>query len=322
MAKDPRFCPWCFVRTTKTACRKCGCDTRTAEDVAPDERHPFSGQILDDRYRVTKFIDSGGMGSVYRAFDSITQCMVAIKFLGRPGKPPADMTAYRRFRREASLLARVRSPHAVRFIDFEGLTTSTPYLVMELLRGRTLMDEMWRRGAIRGIEVLQLIRPVCDVLSELHALRVVHRDLKPTNIFLNEPDGWAREVKVLDFGLSKYVANSTPGLLRLGARAVFGTPEYMAPEQVRGGRVTHQSDLYALGVILYEMATGRLPFEGEAVVVMNRHVHEDPAPLVPGDGLSSGLCDLIHALLAKRPHQRPASAAEVQAILVRELAGG
>lgn len=321
MAIEPRYCPWCFKEMSRPVCRKCGFETRTADDVAPGERHPFSGVELGDRYKVTRFIDAGGMGSVYRAFDSITHCMVAIKFLGRPGKPPADMVAYRRFRREASLLARVRSPHAVRFIDFEGLTTSTPYLVMELLRGRTLLDEMWRRGPIRGLEVLQLMRPVCDVLVELHALRVIHRDLKPTNIYLHDPDGWAREVKVLDFGLSKYVANTTPGLLRLGTRPVFGTPEYMAPEQARGGRVTHQSDLYALGVILYEMVSGRLPFEGEPAAVMSMHVSEKPEHLVPGDGLQPGLCDLIHALLEKKPSRRPGSAAEVLRILVRELAG-
>ena len=280
-------------------------------------RDPLIGRVLDGRFEVREPLGRGGMGTVYRAIQLSVDREVAIKVV-HP-KLADDRQAAKRFLREARLASRLNLPSVVQVIDFGQTDDGVLYLVMELLRGRTLAKEQaGQRLPLK--RVLAIGSQLCDALEAAHAQGIVHRDLKPGNIVvLADPPG--RDLlKVLDFGLAKSLVADTSSKVT-NTDAILGTPLYMSPEQVQGKGSEPRSDLYALGCILYELLTGAPPFVDSSVnLILARHLTE-PAPPLPA-AVPPRLRALVAQLLAKEPAERPASAADVRAVLQWIVDGG
>jgi len=290
------------------------------------------GQTLDSRYQVEALIGRGGMGDVYLARHLLLGSKVALKVLA--GERAGDPNAARRFVREARSAFRVDHPHCVRVIDL-GASGSGLYIAMEYLDGRTVGDELRADGPIGSGRAAHMGAQVAAALAHAHGLGLVHRDLKPENVMLVRRAGDPDFVKVLDFGLARVfderaelagTAISMAPLTRDGM--VFGTPEYMSPEQAAGGPVGPQGDVYALGAVLYHMVTGEPPFSGQTFTeILSRHVREAPVPpgqRWPGRRIAPSLDRLILECLEKPEGARPAGAAAVAARLeaiARELGG-
>jgi serine/threonine-protein kinase len=220
---------------------------------------PFQGKVLDNRYRMEFRLATGGFGSVYRAKHVINGREVAIKVLH--GKLAQDPGVSARFRREARALGQLKNPHTITAFDFGETADGTLYIVMELLHGESLYEQFRAKGVQPWRRIAQIARQVCASLGEAHSLGIVHRDLKPANIHL-EVRGDERDfVKVLDFGIVKILSGAaadTQGLTHAGQ--VIGTFDYMSPEQLVGGEVSGRSDIFSLGVVMYEMLTGDHPY--------------------------------------------------------------
>jgi serine/threonine protein kinase len=262
--------------------------------------------LLGDRYRLVRMIGSGGMGTVWEAEDEVLGRPVAVKVLSE--SLAAGERAVRRFEREAEASARLSGPHIAAVYDF-GRSEGRPYMVMELVRGETLVDRLTREGPLPPQEAARIATQVAEALEEAHAAGIVHRDVKPGNLMLTP----AGDVKVMDFGIAAAawaVRITTSGL-------VLGTPSYLAPEQAKGEKTTPASDVYALGAVLYEMVAGHPPFVAESpVAVALAHVREDPPPLHQvAEGVPPNLAAASMAALAKDPAERPASAAAFASML-------
>jgi serine/threonine protein kinase len=250
------------------------------------------------------------MGVVYLAEDQRLRRLVALKVLA-PGWA-ADPTSSDRFLREARAAAAVRHEHVVTIYEV-GQEGNTPFIAMELLRGATLERYVASKGPPTPAQTLRIGREVAEGLAAAHSQGVVHRDVKPANVWLQAPAG---HVKLLDFGLAQ-ADKTDPRLTAPGV--VVGTPAYMAPEQARGERVDGRSDLFGLGAVLYMLCTGRPPFSGQTTMaVLSALAADRPTPArACNPNVPPGLSRLIDQLLEKRPEDRPASAAEV----ARELRG-
>jgi len=273
---------------------------------------PLIGRTIGGRYRIESKIGAGGMASVYRASNDVLGRKVAIKFLAPD--LAQDPTQRQRFLREARATNRIRHEHIVDITDY-GDEGKLVYLVMELLEGEPLNHRI-ARGPIPPREAIELLMQVARALARAHQLEVIHPDLKPENIFLTLRDGHTH-IKLLDFGLA-HVRNET----RLtAAGAVFGTPEYLSPEQARGApNVGPASDLYALGVVFFEMLTGRLPFEGSTAELIVKHLRNTPpTPSQFNPSVPPEIDALVAKLLSKDPAQRHRDAyhllEELQALL-------
>ncbi|WP_380175122.1 Stk1 family PASTA domain-containing Ser/Thr kinase [Kineococcus sp. DHX-1] len=270
---------------------------------------PLVGRRLDGRYHVLGRVGRGGMGVVYRAEDERLERVVALKVLR--ADLAHDPTARSRFVREAKSAARLTHPGIVAVldqgVDHEG-GTETAYLVMELIDGRTLRDVVLDKGALTPGEALGVTADVLDALAEAHRKGVLHRDVKTANVLVAD-DG---RVKVADFGLAR--AASTGGQsTTVGMGDLMGTAEYLAPEQLETGETDARSDVYGVGVMLYEMLTGAPPFTGDSpFTIAYKHVHETvPPPSVKAPGLPKALDALVLDALAKHPDERPADAGEM-----------
>ncbi|HVV87807.1 MAG TPA: serine/threonine-protein kinase, partial [Kofleriaceae bacterium] len=278
------------------------------------------GHDLDGRYRIEALLGKGGMGAVLRARHTFMDQPVAVKVL-RPTLA-RDPAAARRFAREARGTFQVDSEHAVKVSDFGCSPDGLLYMVLELLEGHTVGDEVAREGRLTPRRAVHIARQVALALGASHRVGLIHRDLKPDNIMLVRRGVDPDFVKVLDFGLVKVIEGAGQRALSMAALTqgdlVFGTPDYMAPEQALGRPLDQRADLYALGATLFEMVAGRPPFEaGNAMEILVAHVRQAPprlATLVAG--LEPALDELVARLLAKDPAARPASADEV----ARELA--
>ncbi len=261
-------------------------------------------------YRVLKELGRGGMGAVFLAEDTLLKRRVALKVM-LPHL--AGDAARARFLREARAVAALKHDHVV-IVYATGEENGVPFLAMELLAGKTLDD--WLRPDRRATpaQVLTIGRQIAEGLAAAHAAGLVHRDIKPANVWLEAPKG---RVKLLDFGLARGAGGGDPGLT--GAGDILGTPAYMAPEQARGQPLDHRCDLFSLGCVLYRMATGRLPFQGEsAYAVIVAVASEEPAaPRAVNPDVPVPLETLILKLLAKDAAARPASAAAVLAEMRR-----
>lgn len=258
---------------------------------------PLIGRTIGGRYRIESKVGSGGMATVYKASNDVLGRKVAVKFLS--AELALDSTQRQRFLREARATNRIRHEHIVDITDY-GEEGKLVYLVMELLEGEPLNHRI-ARGAIPPREAILLLMQVARALARAHELEVIHRDLKPENIFLTQRDG-ATHVKLLDFGLA-HVRNES----RLtAAGAVFGTPEYLSPEQARGApNPGPASDLYALGVVFFEMLTTRLPFEGSVAELIVKHLRAPaPAPSQFRADLTGEIDAIILKMLSKDPAQR------------------
>ena len=273
-------------------------------------------QFIAGRFRIEREIGTGGMGAVYLATHLGLERPVAVKIIRREFAGDADVAD--RFLREARTMAKLRHPHAAMIFDAGNLPDGRHFIVMEFVEGETLSQALAREGRFSATRAVEIATQICDVLEEAHRLGIIHRDLKPSNILLGK-----RGICVLDFGVAKVLASaeSTATFASTGSGQLIGTPRYMSPEQCLGQRVGARSDLYSLGVLLYEMLAGRPPFVDplqSALLIKQATAPAPPLPKLRPD-IGRPLALAIHTLLAKRPDDRPRTAAIAKALLERSI---
>ena len=274
-------------------------------------------QFIAGRFRIEREIGRGGMGAVYLATHLGLERPVAVKIIRREFAGDADVAD--RFLREARTMAKLRHPNAAMIFDAGILPDGRHFIVMEFVEGETLSQALAREGRFSFTNAVSIATQICDVLEEAHRLGIIHRDLKPSNILLGK-----RGVCVLDFGVAKVLASSAESTFThasTGSGQLIGTPRYMSPEQCLGQRVGARSDLYSLGVLLYEMLAGRPPFIDplqSALLVKQATAPAPPLPRLRQD-IPRPLALAIHTLLAKRPEDRPRTAAVSKLLLERSL---
>jgi eukaryotic-like serine/threonine-protein kinase len=271
----------------------------------------IGARILGGRYTLLEQLGAGGMAMVYRARDEVLGREVAVKVLSP--QFAADPGFLARFEREARHVASISHPRIVTVFD-SGIDENTPFIVMELVAGRTLRQVIDQVGPLPAREAVTIASAVCEALEAAHAAGLVHRDIKPANIVLS-----GGEVKVLDFGIARA---DGPGRATR-TQAVLGTAEYLSPEQASGGQVGPQTDLYSLGCVLFEMLTGAPPFTADSALgVAYRQVHDDPGPpSARRPGLAPQLDWITSRMLAKNPADRPPNAAAARAWLLAAVSG-
>ncbi len=265
----------------------------------------LTGTILDGRYRIDEKLAAGGFGSIYRALDLVMGREVALKVLHR--QLATDPNVVERFRREAGALARLRDPHTITMYDVGESTDGTRYIVMELLRGESLHAQFLAHGTLPWRRVVRIARGVCSSLREAHAVGIVHRDLKPANIHLEQHALESDFVKVLDFGIAKQIDASEPNRDLTLAGQLVGTFDYMPPEQMIGGMCTGKSDVFMLGVVIYEMIAGERPFgeaKGAASMLM-QVLGTKPSSLAAYASVPPALDAIVLRALELEPELRP-----------------
>lgn len=311
------------LRSRERICWKCG-GTFHALDVCPEDgsrlldlnpddlADPMIGKLFDGKYRIVRKLGEGGMGTVYAARQINFERQVALKIL--KADYLRDENIKRRFMYEARTISNLRHPNSVRLFDFGQAPPHDFYMVMELLDGESLADRLAYRF-LTYREIFDIIPPICGVLGEAHLADVVHRDLKPENIFLCRINGNAEASKLLDFGIAKHLTDET--MTKSGT--LWGTPAYMSPEQAKGDTVGAPADIYAIGVILYELISGNLPFSATTQMgLAMKHISVPARSLLSMPGLKSvpqELDDLILRTLQKDPAARPATMEELATAL-------
>lgn len=280
-----------------------------AQQTTEDGERNLVGTVIAGRYKVLRRLGEGGMGVVYEAVDERLEKHVAVKVLREDFARRQDVVA--RFTQEAKSAARIKHENVLDVTDYGQTDDGSFFIAMELLRGTDLADVLQGEGVIsqeRGIEVAI---QVCRALQAAHARGIVHRDMKPENVFLVRTDDGRELVKIVDFGIAqmKDISGSAEGSRKLTRTGmIFGTPEYMSPEQAAGKPVDHRVDVYAAGVILYEMFTGRVPFVGDTFMgILTKHMFEQPPAIHqvnPAAQVSPDLESVIFKALAKDPNQR------------------
>ncbi len=294
----------------------CPIDGMKLRKKIKEEPDPLIGTTLDGRWKIVKKIGVGGMGNVYEGSQTSVNRRVAIKTL-RPQLTSSDEFTDRFFR-EAKIATKISHPHCVTVLDFGQSEAGTLYLAMEYLDGQPLTDRIIE-NEISFEEIYKIGIQIASALTAAHENKIVHRDLKPDNIYvLNMPNGQTF-VKVLDFGIAKALDSKTQ-VTKAGM--IFGTPEYMSPEQCRSDDVDGRSDLYGLGCILYELLGGRPPFDAKTpMAILLSHVNDEVAPIasVASAKIPTALSDIVMKLLEKNPDDRYESATVLQATLESEL---
>ena len=293
---------------------------------APD---PLIGRVISGRYKITSLIARGGMGKVYRAEQAPLGRLCAIKVLNPNYTGDADPEFHKRFFREASITSKITHPNCVTIFDYGTTEDNILYMAMEYLEGKTLHLALREGGVMHEMRAGRIASQICRALREAHNLGVIHRDLKPANIFLTRPSTRAPDahgtipppseededfVKVLDFGLVKHLGERPEE--QLTQTGLFmGSPKYMAPEQIQGGHVDARTDIYSLGIIMYEMLAGKVPFErATSVNILMAHVGEPPPPMRevnPNLLCSPGFEEIVMRCIAKEPNDRFSSMDEV-----------
>ena len=270
----------------------------------------YIGQVLNGRFLIESKIGEGGFGAVYRGFQKGPNRKVALKLL-HPDMN-LDENLVERFRREGLVLCNLRDAHTITTYDFDQTEDGTLYIAMELLEGRSLHDVFHREAPLDWRRMFKIVSEMCSSLAEAHAAGVVHRDLKPENIYLENRSGNPEFVKILDFGIAKVVHGDMVGgsAAQLTATGqTLGTLEYMSPEQLMGKELDGRSDVYALGVLAYEMITGRLPFpdaKGPAglITAQLRQVPDPPSAVRPDLAIPQGVDQVILKSLEKDKRNR------------------
>jgi serine/threonine protein kinase len=311
-------------------CPRCGRQFPDTESVCPDDFTPLQadatiaevpvdpliGRVFDSKYRLNERLGGGGMGTVYRAAHLLIDRPVAIKVLSQ--RFVGDETAQHRFRREARAAGSMQHPNAVAVNDFGTTEDGYLYIVMELLEGQTLRDLLAHEAPLDAARAVSFALQACSAIGAAHDAGLIHRDLKPANIFIEERPNMPSIVKVLDFGVAKFAVGGHEDddfqtLTQVGA--IIGTPRYMSPEQCSGAPLLNAaSDVYSLGIILYEMLTGAVPFSADTpLAVALKQVSEPPRP--PREVVPSIPVELekivLHAL-AKHAADRPANANQLR----------
>jgi serine/threonine protein kinase len=286
---------------------------------------PLIGRVINDRFKISALIARGGMGKVYRAEQAPLGRICAVKVLNPNYAGEHDPEFHRRFFLEASLTSKLTHPNTVTIFDYGRTDDDIYYMAMEYLEGHTLHRAIRTAGHFPEERVAHIARQICRALREAHSLGVIHRDLKPANIFLVEHGDETDVVKVLDFGLVKNVSADAKAEELTQTGLFMGSPKYMAPEQIRGDRVDARTDIYSLGVIMYEMLTGKVPFDRpNSVNILMAHVNEDAPPMRqmnPSIQVSPTMEETVARAMAKDPDQRFHSMDEVLASLKR-IGGG
>jgi serine/threonine protein kinase len=284
---------------------------RSGGAPAVEPRNPSQvgpGTVLDGRYRMDSLIGGGSFGTVFRARHLELDREVAVKVLVTSAG--TDPEALARFRREGAAACRVQHPNAVAVLDFGVTASGVAYLVMELLQGRSVEKELDAHTRLPPRRCAEIVEPVCSALAAAHSAGVVHRDVKPSNIFLHRgPHG--ETPKILDFGIAKMVRDAAAGQSLTVDGSLLGTPAYMAPERFRRGPYGPKSDVYSVGAMLYEMLTGRLPFipaSADPLVLVAMLAEEEPPPLRSRCPEASPALDkLVRSALHRDPESRPAA---------------
>jgi serine/threonine protein kinase len=287
---------------------------------------PFIGRdILEGQFQILQKIGSGGMGAVYKASQPAMNRMVGVKILHPKLANRKDLVS--RFRREARAMSHLSHPNTTKVFLYGELDDGSLYIVMEFLEGKNLNQTVRSEGPFLMERALPILIQVCGALDEAHKQGIIHRDLKPENIFLVQAGGLRDYPKVLDFGLAKVTEREMrPGSLILTQEGmVFGTPEFMSPEQAQGKVLTAGSDLYSLAVILYEVLTGKLPFDAKSPMeYIQLHVTGKPIPLnqrAAGKTFPPLLEEVMARALGKRPEDRFESAADFATAMQAVLQG-
>lgn len=309
-------------------CPTCGRHYSSDFEICPEDKSPLQadatmagaapvdplvGHTLDEKYRLEERLGIGGMGTVYRARHLLIDRPVAVKVLNQ--RFVEDEAARTRFRREARAAGRLQHTNAVTVTDFGESHDGYVYLVMELLEGRTLRDVLAKEAPLDAARAVSLMMQISAAVAAAHEAGIIHRDLKPANIFIVQRAEVPAVVKVLDFGIAKLAAEAfeeDDPLTLTQVGAMIGTPRYMSPEQCDGAELTPAADVYSLGVILYEMLTGTVPFSGSTPLsIAMKHTSETPRN--PRDFVATippALEQMVLHTLEKRPQDRPANAAE------------
>jgi serine/threonine protein kinase len=296
-----------------------GSGSKAPASAGPD---PLIGRTVSGRFKITNLIARGGMGRVYRAEQAPLGRVCALKVLTTTYEGEHDPEFHKRFFLEASIASKITHPNSVTIFDYGQTEDDIYYMAMEYLEGVTLHRAIRQAGHFPEERTAHVSRQVCRALREAHALGCIHRDLKPANIFLTEHGDEPDFVKVLDFGLVKNVMGDGKPEEQLTQTGLFmGSPKYMAPEQIRGEKVDVRTDIYSLGIIMYEMLTGKVPFERlTSLNTLMAQVNDTPPRLRetnPAVTVSTEMEDLVLQCMAKDPNDRAASMDEVLAILKR-----
>ncbi|MEZ4462684.1 MAG: serine/threonine-protein kinase [bacterium] len=288
--------------------------------MTPEERHrlfkQLEGYAIAGRFVLEELIGMGGMAAVFRARQSNVNRQVAIKLI-----PADDPLLVARFEREAGMVSQLSHPNNVTMFDFGHTEDGYVFLAMELLNGETL-EQRILRGPIPLETTLHIAEQLCHALGEAHERGVVHRDVKPENIFLVAFQGDDAFVKVLDFGIAKSLdSRSYPSLT--GEGRIIGTPRYMSPEQILGDDIDQRSDIYSLGCVLYQMLAGQPPFDAEnSATLMLKHAQDMPpefSDVAPSRQVPKHIEGIVRRMLAKTPGDRPASLEFVRQELMTEV---
>jgi CheY-like chemotaxis protein len=273
----------------------------------PNETYLHVSQTLNNRYKLLEPIGRGGMGIVYRTHDLQKNQEIALKLLRR--EYVSNSVEVRRFAREASTALRIKHPNVIETYEYGLIASGQAFITMEILAGHSLMSELRRSITIAKNYALKIMRQVCLGVLEAHKQDVIHRDLKPNNIFLVYSHGNEPLVKVLDFGIA--ILQTKQGDKKAAPErltdpnVIIGTPEYMSPEQINKREVEKETDIYSLGIVFYEMLTGQVPFLGTDVEILIAHISKKPTPINQIILIEPELASLIMAMLAKDPKDRP-----------------
>jgi len=283
------------------------------------DHDPFVGKVIDGRYEIQQRVGEGGMGVVYKARQMSIDRVIALKMLNQ--QMQGDQQWVQRFYNEAKACSRLQHPNTIRMFDFGQTQDGRLFMTMEFLDGQSLRDAL-QRGALAPQRVVKVLIQCCASLAEAHSIGIIHRDIKPDNVFLLNMAGSPDFVKLLDFSVAKLLEGDR---MKTQAGVVFGTPQYMSPEQGRGLPLDARSDLYALGVLAYEMLVGTVPYNDDnPMTVIQMHLHAAVPPMP--DGIPYSVQTIVRRAMEKDPARRYQSAGEMmqhcQQVFAELNAGG